>query len=174
MTLIVEDGTGLPNAESYASVASADAQMAALGITIWSGLVTEEKEQALRRATQYMEQAYRLRWHGYRTTNVQALSWPRSEVPIPDSPGRFAGYYTYVDEYSVPSEVSRACIDLAVRAAAGELLADQSQQVTREKIGPIETEYTPYGTQAKQYPAITSLLAPYFQYAPGTVTAVRR
>ena len=57
MTLIVEDGTGKSDAESFASVASADAQMTALGITIWTSLVTEEKEQALRRATQYMEQA---------------------------------------------------------------------------------------------------------------------
>jgi hypothetical protein len=74
----------------------------------------------------------------------------------------------------VPAPVSRACAELALKAAAGELLADESQRIVREKIGPLETEYSAYAAQTKQYPAITSLLSPYFQYATGTVTAVRR
>jgi len=35
MTLNTETGAGLPNAESYASVAAADARNAALGVTDW-------------------------------------------------------------------------------------------------------------------------------------------
>ena len=174
MSLIVEDGTGKSDAESFASVANADAQMTALGITIWTSLVTEEKEQALRRATQYMEQAYRLRWYGYRTTNGQALSWPRAEVPIPDSPGRFAGYYTYINEYSVPPEVVRACIDLALRAAAGPLYADESRAQTRVKVGEIEAEYSEFGSQTTRYIAIDALLSPYLSGGSGQMMAVRR
>jgi hypothetical protein len=36
--LIVETGTGLPDAASYASVAAADARNAALGVTDWAPL----------------------------------------------------------------------------------------------------------------------------------------
>lgn len=174
MTLIVEDGTGKSDAESFASVASADAQMTALGITIWTSLVTEEKEQALRRATQYMEQVYRLRWHGYRTTNGQALSWPRSEVPIPDAPGKFAGYYTFVNEYSVPAEVVRACIELALKAAAGPLYADQARAQNRVKVGEIEAEYSPYSSQTINYVAIDALLLVYLSGGSNSATLVRR
>lgn len=61
MTLVVEDGSIVSGAESYASVAQADAYFAARGITIWSPLLDAEKEQALRRATDYMVQTYRQR-----------------------------------------------------------------------------------------------------------------
>lgn len=37
MTIITETGAGLPNAESYASVAAADARNAGLGVTYWEG-----------------------------------------------------------------------------------------------------------------------------------------
>ena len=66
MALIVEDGTGLETAESYASVAQADARLAALGMTNWATLTTTEKEQALRRATVAMVQFFGGRWKGAR------------------------------------------------------------------------------------------------------------
>jgi hypothetical protein len=174
MTLIVEDGTGKPDAQSFASVATADAQMAELGMTIWTSLNEPEKEQALRRATQYMEQVYRLRWQGYRTTNGQSLSWPRAEVPIPDAPGKFAGYYTYVNEYSVPAEVVRACVELALKAAAGPLYADQARAQNRVKVGDIEAEYSPYSSQAIKYVAIDALLLVYLTSSANSATLVRR
>ena len=62
MSLIVEDGTGMETAESYASVAQADARLAALGMTNWATLTTTEKEQALRRATVAMARAGRMPW----------------------------------------------------------------------------------------------------------------
>lgn len=37
MSLIVEDGTGLPDAESYASVAFADAYFTARNNSAWTG-----------------------------------------------------------------------------------------------------------------------------------------
>lgn len=49
--LNVEIGTGLPNAESYASVAAVDARCAAVGVTDWAPRTEPEKEVALRRAT---------------------------------------------------------------------------------------------------------------------------
>ena len=36
MTITIETGAGLPTAESYASVAAADARCASLGLTAWA------------------------------------------------------------------------------------------------------------------------------------------
>jgi hypothetical protein len=161
MTLIVEDGTGLPNSDSYASVASADTRLAALGMTDWTSLSTAQKEQALRRATVYMLQTYRSRWRGRRKLGTQALDWPREEVTRDDY-GIFliSGYYAYYPDDEVPAEVEDACIDLALRSAAADLLPDQSQGVVREKVGPLEVEYDRYSPQRKKYSAIDGLLRP--------------
>jgi hypothetical protein len=164
VSLIVEDGTGLATAESYISVADADTRQAALGITNWATLTTAEKEQALRRSTAYIEQALRLRWHGYRRHTTQALSWPRWYVEV-------EGFPTSPDV--VPAEVAHACSDLAVKAAAGDLNADLARGVVREKVGPIETEFDRYSPQSTRYRALEMALAPYLKGTSANMTLVR-
>jgi hypothetical protein len=68
MTLTVEDGTGKADAESYISVADADTYFTARNNATWAALSTSDKEAALRKATDYMLQAYRVRWAGMRET----------------------------------------------------------------------------------------------------------
>lgn len=165
MALEVEDGTGKANAESYVSVADADARMAALGLTNWTTLTTAEKEQALRRAAQYMLQSYRDRWQGYRTSTTQALDWPRAWVIV--------DRYTYIDNDVVPADVAAANADLAFKAAYGDLNADLARGVVREKVGPIETEYDRASPQSVRYRAIDMLLAPYLKGAAGMARLVR-
>lgn len=170
MTITVEDGTGLADAETFISVADADTYHSRRGNTTWASLTTDEKEQALRRAADYMEQVYRMRWAGYRKTTTQALSWPRYDVPLED-----VGYgYAYYDSDSVPQIVKNACAELAWRAAAEELAPDIEQRVTREKIGPIETEYAEHGPQYKQFRAIDNMLAPVLASVGGVFRKVVR
>lgn len=152
MTLITEDGTGLSTAESFASVSAADTRLAAQGLTNWATLTTTEKEQALRRATAFMEQAYRGRWKGTRLLRAQALSWPRYGV-VADT--------WYIESTIVPTEVVNTCIDLALKAAAGDLNADLTRTVIREKVGPLETEYSPHAPESVRYRAADMALAPY-------------
>jgi len=152
MALVVEDGTGRVDSESYISVANADTRLAALGLTNWTDLSSTEKEQALRRATQFMLQRYRNRWKGTRLLRAQALDWPR--------------YGAYVDGFDidsnvVPNDVANACADIAFKAAAGDLNADLTRGIVREKVGPLETEYDAYSSQSVRYPAIDQALAPY-------------
>jgi len=155
MTLVVEDGTGKTNAESYASVAQADTRLAALGMTVWaSNTTTTEREQALRRATAFMEQAFRTDWVGARLLRDQALSWPRY--------GAEADGFV-LDSISVPTDIVNACIDLAFKAASGDLNADLTRAVLREKVGPIETEYAPNSPQATRYVSIEMALRPYLR-----------
>lgn len=153
MALVVEDGTGLTTAESFASVADADTRLAALGLSLWADeMNTAEKEQALRRATTFMEQSWRSRWQGNRKTLEQALSWPRYEVCVDGFP---------IPGTIVPVDVENACIDLAYKAAFGDLAPDIERAIIREKVGPLETEWSAHGSQATQYRAINMTLSPY-------------
>lgn len=164
MSIVVEDGSGVANAESYISVAGADTRLAALGMTNWADLTTTEKEQALRRATSFIEGAYRDRWKGTRLLRAQSLSWPRYGVVVDGFP---------VESTVVPVDVANATAELAFRAAAGDLNADQTRGIVREKVGPLETEYDRYAPQATQYRSIDAMLAPYLSGGGGMARLVR-
>lgn len=145
---------GSASSESYTSVAEADAYHLARGNTPWADATfsVTEKEQSLRRATDFMEQVYRLNWLGYRVNNTQALSWPRNDV-LKDN------YYYYPND-TIPTEVKNACCELASKAAAGDLSPDIAQRVIREKVGVLEVDYAANSPQYTTYRAINNMLAP--------------
>jgi hypothetical protein len=121
------------------------------------------KEAALRKATDFMRQIYRSKWQGVKVDEDQALDWPRYDVVV-------EGYA--IDSDIVPTEVKNACAELALRASAGDLLADQTQGVIREKVGQIEVEYDRSSPQQARYSAIDAMLAPYL-LAGGSGTSMR-
>ena len=161
MSLICEDGSGKSDSESYISVADASTYHTARGNTAWAALTTDAlREAALRRATDYMRQAYRSRWQGYKVNEDQALDWPRYDVVV-------EGYA--IDDEIVPTEIKNACAELALKAATADLLADQSQGVVREKVGPIEVEYDKSSPQSTRYKAIDAILSPYLKAGGGGI-----
>ena len=81
MALIVEDGTGLQNSESYISVSSADDYHAKRGNTAWAALDAAAKEAFLRRGTEYIDTVYTFK--GHRLKHDQALAWPRNVEGVP-------------------------------------------------------------------------------------------
>lgn len=145
MALIVEDGTGLLTAESYISVSDADAYHSSFGNTEWAGYSSSEKEVALRRATVYIDSNYSFLGHKLKLS--QRLEWPR---------------YSYADYEQWPEiDVQRACCELALRAAAGQLIEDgPSQVVLREVIGPLRTDYAWKDPEIK-YPIVDRLLGKF-------------
>ena len=160
--LTIETGAGLPDAESYASIAAADVRCASLGLTAWATLAEADKEIALRKAMIFMA-TYRTRWAGRRAYQRQALDWPRYNVVVDG--------FT-VPSTSVPLDVVNACIDLAVRAGSGEdLLPDLdtgSNAIKKDKTGPLETEYFQNTTDARErFVAVDVILAPYFGVVGG-------
>jgi len=172
MSLIVEDGSGLPNSESYVSVAEADTYHSNRGNTDWAALTTTQKEQLLRGATDYMVAVYRLRWDGYRYVNTQALDWPRIYVPVRDICSVNA-YPEYVDFDIVPTLVKNACAELALKANTETLLDDQGQVTIREKVGPIEVEYDKFSPQYKRYLQVENSLSIYFASSANQVKLMR-
>lgn len=162
--LIVETGSGASDSQSYASVADADVYHAARGRTLWATMSETERENALIRATDYMGQTYRARWKGCRVNSTQALDWPRYGVSVDN----FA-----VASNVVPAEVTKACMELALIAAAGDLLAPQGPQVKSEKVGPLEVVYADGARQATRYPAVEGILQPLFKAGGGSISVVR-
>lgn len=171
MALITETGAGLADAESYASVAAADARCIAFGVTAWAALSEGEKEIALRNATRFMLANYRGRCSGRRVYQAQALDWPRYDVTVD-------GWA--LPSNTVPPEIVNACIDLAARAGGGENLMPDldigSNVVKRDKTGPLETEYFQNTTDSRErFVAVDSALSPFFGSAgcSGMIKLVR-
>ena len=102
MAIIVEDGTGLTTAETFVSVADADAYHLAMNNATWTG-AEAVKESALRRAAQYIDTRYR--YKGERKNLNQALEWPRAFY---ESDGR-------AESWPVPN-LKAACCEAALRA----------------------------------------------------------
>ena len=162
MSIIIEDGTGKSDAESFISVADASTYFTARGVTTWDALDTGEetvnREAALRKATDYLTAVYRDRWEGVRYTETQALDWPRAGV-VRDS--------WAVDTDEVPIEVQNAEAELALKSASDDLLADQTQGVVKEKVGVIEVEYSEHSPARVRYSFIDAMLRPYLNSVAG-------
>lgn len=156
MVLTVEGGTGLSDAEAYASVADLDAYVTDFGLTLATSS-TAEKEVALRIAARDMDAQYKLRWKGERTTADQFLDWPRTGVLTRD--GR------YIEEAPLPTNLKRANIELAIRSRDGDTLTPDVTNpgnIKREKIkaGEVEqdTTYQNPKEQTKKYTIVENLL----------------
>ena len=172
MALIVEDGTGKTDAESYISVADADTYFTNRGNATWAALNTTEKEQALRKATDYMQATYTLRWDGIRVTTGQALDWPRAYVQIKQATAGYSVLPAYYVDNAVPAAVANACAELAVRASASDLLADVGAQVKQKTVGPLSVTYADGARQTTQYELVERMLAPFFKLG-GALPVVR-
>ena len=151
MALVVEDGTGKSNADSYISVTDADTYFTNHGSpTAWTGLSTAEKESQLRYATVTLDGNWE--WWGSITVTTQALGWPRSGAE--DGEGRS------IDTDEIPARVKDAQCELALMGTSNALNSsyDRGNDVRREKVGPIETEYFDGASMAPQLPIIDRIL----------------
>lgn len=162
MALIVEDGTGMATADSYASLADASAYAAKQGLTFAiTGDDEALAEQALRRATIWLDGAYRSRFGGLRKLRRdQALEWPR--IGVVDNEG------VAVSPDTVPPEIVKATIEAAVREKAdpGSLNPDITTGKIKSSVsvGEVSVSYAVgSGSAQEQKPfvgVIAGILAP--------------
>lgn len=133
-TIVVEDGTGKTDSNSYVSTADLDTYATDRGVTI-----TGTKEDLLIQAMDYLEQQP---FQGVKGTEEQALQWPRWGVIID-------GYSVDTDE--IPQLLIDALCENAIGIDGGNNpLADESRATKREKVGEIEVEYMD-GARNKTY-----------------------
>lgn len=169
MALVIEDGAGRADAESFVSVADATAYHANRGNAAWAALASDEvREQMLRKATDYMEAIYRPRWAGVRKLTTQALSWPRYNVPIRD-----VAITQYYPNNTVPAAVANACAELALRAIKGDLVPDIGPLKKRVKVAVIETEYVLGASPYVRFRLIDRMLDPFMNGSAGNIALVR-
>jgi hypothetical protein len=157
MALIVEDGTGLSNSNSYLSVADADTYHTTLLNSAWTGS-NSVKEAALRKATNYLDESFA--WVGTIKSLSQALNWPRTNAH--DSQGRDVSN-------SVPVKIKNAVAELALLSLTEDLspTISNSNYIKREKVGEIEVEYQSGAPISNQYPKISKLLSDLYVYRNG-------
>lgn len=164
MALVVEDGTGLATAESYASVAELQAHRPRSSLSIPVGASDAQIEAALIRATAAVDGLMGSRWPGLSETEDQALDWPRAQAWDRDG-WPLTG---------LPVAVKVATMEAALVElnTAGALTEAQSRggQIIREKVGPIETEYAKGAPAATVYPAIIQALSRIVRGGGGIVT----
>ena len=171
MALIVEDGTGKSDAESFATVGAADAYHTARGNAAWTGDAAA-KEAALRRATDFLEGAFRGRWPGRIAVTGQALGWPRAYAH--DAEGGL------LVSNAVPQAVIRACCECALRELEnpGGLAPDVTpgERILQEEVGPLSVTYGDEGAGQAALPALVSvnrLLASVLKPASSACLVVR-
>lgn len=88
LTLVKEDGTGLVNANSYATAADGDAYHDGhLYASAWTGASGGDKEKALVMATRLIDAE--CEFLGFHKSNTQSLQWPRVQVPDREASGVF-------------------------------------------------------------------------------------
>ena len=130
MTLIVEDGSIVENANSYVSVDDARTFASLRGVTLPAS--DAEVEVLLIKATDFIE-AQRLRFQGSKVNQDQALQWPRTGVYVD-------GFEVASD--SIPYELRNAQILLAIEAQEANLQPNASQGIERVSIeGAIEVAF---------------------------------
>jgi len=101
MPLVIEDGTGVANADSYQTLADARASAALLGLALPAD--DTETEIALRNGYRYVN-GFEPSFSGTRTTTTQTGAWPRTDA-----------YYCY----------GRNQVDIATDAIPADIVAAQ-------------------------------------------------
>jgi hypothetical protein len=137
MTLIIEDGTGKPDAESYAS--AEDLAMYAVKFGVIIPAEVPAQEALLRRAALAMDG---MTWKGRKSNSEQALSWPRRGVEL--------DYEIKPDNY-LPARIQYGQMALAAEIHTDDIdPVDQRQgAVIRERVeGAVDVEYAPISNKS--------------------------
>lgn len=144
MAFIVEDGTGLENANSFIDVAYLDSYCQERQIDI-STLTTDDKQSLLIKATDFINTVYYGYFQGVTLNETQSLEFPR----------------IIGDDTIYPLNLKKATAEMALKATDGVLLEDSNNVIKREKLDVIETEYDTNFSQQKKYTFVYNLLRPY-------------
>ena len=141
MSLVIENGQGLSNSESYVDESYVDAYFLKRGNTEWDSITNKESRIIL--AMDFIENNYT--YIGIKLVSTQSLSFPRL----------INGETVY------PIALKNALCELALKANSGDLLQDTGKTTIREKVGTLEVEYDPNQDDLTSYNYVNKLLAPY-------------
>jgi hypothetical protein len=149
-SFVVEDGTNLPTATSYVSVAAADDYFEidrAFSAT-WSALTTEEKEYRLAWATRILDQ--KVRWNGIKDTQTQGLEWPRRSV--------YDRNDVAISDNIIPEQLVEATLELAKYVNSNDPISGSGVDFVKSIVlDVLEIEYQE-GTSQNSFPNVLNSL----------------
>ena len=174
LTLIVENGTNIDGANTYASVETVREYSANRGVT----LSVDDDAVAIQivKAMDYLS-TFEGRWKGQQTYVTQSLPWPRG--------GIYYSGYSYQPNTAIPAKLIAALGQLVIEQHNGiELFfaTDTGEAwITREKLDVIETEYSEAvrlaqmarGGKGPTLPLVDALLAPLLTAGGFSLVTVR-
>lgn len=161
ISLIVEDGSCVPGANSYVSLEYADEYMKNTGKAGWEQKTDNEKKACLINATRYIDSTYsKLGWKGQKKYHRrQSLCFPRVELYDKDG-----------DEVlDIPDELKEAVCEAGFIAANTSLFTTNSAsgEVKKKKADALEIEYFSVSESAGNYisrfSVLDSLLAGFYK-----------
>ncbi|MCG8492275.1 MAG: hypothetical protein MI743_11715 [Sneathiellales bacterium] len=129
MIFLVETGSGVSGATSYISLEDADSHFEALENTNWTNASLGQKQQALIRASLYVDS---YQFEGCPRRADQGLSWPRSGAK--DTEGR--------PLRGIPFALRAAVLELAGDYIKSPPQSFDKGQILKEKVGPVELVYS--------------------------------
>lgn len=154
--LIIENGDGIVNANSYVDLDFALEYCTMKGYSDWLDLSEDEQKIYLIRGTEFVDNYYQ--WKGIRRYKNQALSFPREDLFDLD---RYR-----VDD--IPTALKKACIEAAwlnAESGADTLFStsDENGDVKRQKVDTLEVEYfsksdSSNGSSSVDYTSIYDIL----------------
>lgn len=138
VTLVVEDGTGISNANSYCTLDYALEYCTMKGYTDWQNLSENEQKIYIIRGTEFVDNFYN--WRGIRYRQSQSMAFPRDNIYDDDR-------YEVV---GIPEKLKKACIEAAflnVSSGANTLFStkDENGAIKKKKVETLEIEY--FGNQ---------------------------
>ena len=161
VSLIVEDGSCVPNANSYVSLDFADAYMRNTGRNAWLEKSDNERKSYLINATKYIDRTYsKIGWKGQKKFHRrQALCFPRVELFDKDG-----------DEVlGIPRELMEAVCEAGFISTSTSLfdIKDASGTVKRQKVDVLEVEYYSESDSAggyiSRFTVLDSLLSDFYK-----------
>ena len=161
ISLIVEDGSCVPNANCYVSLEFADEYMKNTGRKDWLSLSDNDKKSYLINATNYIDRTYgKLGWKGIKKYHrKQSLCFPRVELFDKD------GY----EVEGIPEELMKAVCEAGFISTTTSLFSikDASGTIKSQKVDVLEVEYysekDSSGEYISRFTVLDYLLADFYK-----------
>lgn len=134
ISFVVEDGTGLPNANSYCDLDYALEYCVSKGYTNWLTLTEDMQKIYIIRGTEFVDNFYN--WKGRRGSQSQSMAFPRLDLFDED----------HYEVRGVPDKLKKACIEAAfLNSSSGSdtlfTTKDENGAIKRQKVDSLEVEY---------------------------------
>lgn len=134
VNLIVEDGSGISDSNSYCDLDFALEYCVNHGYTSWIDMTEDEQKVYLIKGTSFVDNFYE--WKGYKRTSVQSLEFPRNGL-IDNNRTEILG---------IPNNLKKAVIEAGFINYSSEVdnlfvSRDENGAIKRQKVDELEVEY---------------------------------